>query len=266
LSNVSAEISKAKNQRSLGKVLSSLNKTGSDTGRGQAEDRQRTGRGQARLINISNLEDEEDRQRTGRGQAAIQAEDRQRYTTIERETDITTTPLPPAGGSERGKGEKGGGDQPAQQPIVVDLPKQTGKKKRVKLIDEGVVFFRSLRPEWVTEAQWEEIICWRVRKKVAMTERAADGLIREMLKSRKRGYTVDQILDLLSQKTWSSYMDRYLDGQQMQPAAPKQPVHQDGAAPCRVMPDSRKLAERMAQERYEEDMRRERLKNEQEGG
>ena len=47
LLSVSAEISDAKNQRSLGKVLSLLDKTGTDTGRGQApiqaEDRQRTG-------------------------------------------------------------------------------------------------------------------------------------------------------------------------------------------------------------------------------
>ena len=150
-------------------------------------------------------------------------------------------------------------------PPIDDQPdklEQEGKKKQAKLIDEGVVFFRSLRPEWVTEAQWEEIICWRVRKKVAMTQRAANLLIGEMLKSRNRGYTVDQMLDLLSQKTWSSYMDRYLDDQQMQPAAPKQPVHQDGSAPCRVMPDSRELAERLAQERYDEYMRQERLKKE----
>ena len=127
-----------------------------------------------------------------------------------------------------------------------------------------MAFFRSLKPDWVTETQWEEIIRWRVRVKVAMTQRAANTLIGEMLKSKNRGYTVDQILDLLSKKPWSSYEERYLDNQQMQPAAPRQSVH-SGAAP-RPMPNPRELAERLARERYEADMRRNQPENEQEGG
>ncbi len=174
-------------------------------------------------------------------------------------TDKQLPPQPPAGGSEEGKGGNG---QPPDPPLptVADPPPVPPKQKRTKELppesEKFLTFWASYPNKQGRAKAWEKWSEWNLDSQADAIMTALNGF------KRSEGWLKDNGQFIPHGSTWINQR-RWLDMAEV--AAPRQPVQRDGAAP-RPMPNSRELAERLAQERYDADMRQNQPENEQEGG
>ena len=267
LLSISAEI-RSNGKSHLGGVIIPTSGASECTSPAQVESKSggksRASQGQVRLIVINGLDDNVEQvwSKSGASECTspAQVESKSGSTTIEiemeTENDIQLPPLPPAGGSEAGEEGEGGDDQPPDPPpppVADPPPEQTGRKKRVKKetppeSEKFLIFWAAYPNKQGRAKAWEKWAEWKLDSQADAIMAALDGF------RRSEGWLKDSGQFIPHGSTWINQR-RWLDMAEV--AAPRQPAR--NAAPPRPMPNSRELAERLAQERYEEDMRRNQL-------
>lgn len=107
---------------------------------------------------------------------------------------------------------------PETQGSEVSVPESTQRKEkerkgkeRKKRSASSLPEIRSLKPDWWTTEEWEELIVHRTKKKATQTPRAYNSLIREFEISKSKGYTANEILDAMSSgKGWSGFKAEWI--------------------------------------------------------
>lgn len=64
---------------------------------------------------------------------------------------------------------------------------------------------QSIRPEWITEDDWRDLIAHRKAKKAANTERAYRLLIEELKKAVSAGFSIGECIDAITTKNWTGF-------------------------------------------------------------
>ena len=114
-----------------------------------------------------------------------------------------------------------------QQTDTIEEGKEGKKVKKTK----DIVFNpHSIRPEWIEEKDWSDIILHRKKhkNKPPETERAFNGIINQLEKATKQGFSLKECVDQMCSRGWQSFNVDWMPAKNgiMQPRTKKE-VHDE---------------------------------------
>jgi biotin operon repressor len=98
------------------------------------------------------------------------------------------------------------------------------KKAKNKKIEENLFNPKSIRPEWINEKDWSDIIIHRKKHKAKPpeTERAFNGIINQLEIAVSKGFTVSECVDVMCSRNWQSFTAEWMkNGGEKQKKDPK---------------------------------------------
>lgn len=85
---------------------------------------------------------------------------------------------------------------------------------------------RKIRPDFITEKDWDDLILHRKTGKGLNTERAYKGIIKELAIATETGFSVKECIDEMSNRSWKGFKAEWMLGGNKKPQKEKQPWEQ----------------------------------------
>ena len=82
-----------------------------------------------------------------------------------------------------------------------------------------------IRPEFISEKSWTDLLSHRKEKRASKSKRAIDAIISQFEKAVQCGYSVDQCIDEMVVRNWTGFKAEWMENSKVTPLYTKASVH-----------------------------------------